>query len=1269
MTETTHTSDSEMDDPNKITDAASCLDYLKRREVFLYKMMNDPSHKAMLYFLEVLMNSDSPITVEQLAARFSHKTFSAEMRDACGGGSADGLREFLQRYPSLFNVKPNGQVTSVAIELPSLDSSNFDGLGSDQESCFSIKENSQKSMSEHVPPVSCSTSRNSSYTVNSNYSSKTCPSVSGVQKEYPYNRFYPNRKANSGNINTNHNSTYNNRLNSTSCLSLISDQSNGSSNLAQNYSDHSLGRKKTVNIINTTKYNSVTNNTTTTTTNISSSSTATTMTTMTNNDISDHQPSRAFPTTNASSTLRTKQSNIYQPPQLRNPEHAASLVLSPNCGLCSSTSNLPTTATTTHTTNNNNNSSSHNALLINNNIHHELPTRTNATCIHCPLIELTCHHHHHTHHCSTAHHHATSVHCHCTTSPLTATPSASLLHHIHHPTQTALRSPLTNYCNLPPMEKFILESEAVHFFQQKLMKRDERWIPIKSLAGHLSQASPEIRAIVGPQLEFRRFLLKHPHIFEVQGELVSVKDPFVSGFGLKKSRDRLSAIHASHSSSNLSNVTTQSYLPRNNTAYERNPRPKSLILPNMLNFGHLSDVVSGYYATTPAPPPQASSSSSSSSIQRNMHRRSAHFHFENPTKFSPNKSLIQSDSLISSEPGTPISSNPVFGCGSSRVQTEKLNVDKSTSHQSNGVSSTKQNTNSLLPSSGGVTTLNTLNSISLTMSANEYRTIMFLRKVLEKHGGAPGQSGLNLHELMQFLLNKAPETIQTTIGWTKIELEEFLSQHNLFFELKSMKTSLDNVTNDTTTTTPVSSSNISNNSDCSQIGQCQQQQQQSTDDVINVCNKRLNRMINIIITASKPFDVNGVRTLTNRCGRIFHVAKLWGIIDLGKHEHVFFDKSIFRHVDDLQKHFKVDEILYFNAVLAPRESRAKWRATHVWKECDRENVEKFGALTPMKKFNSLKNNHSKSLVHNIHNCYDSNTDQRHGQNALRSHELPTDGMNHAGNVGIPDVDAVDDDDDNTEMEEEIEDFIVESSINSKEKEELVKSNHQNHLINTDSDLDYALADDDDDEEIDDEDAEDDDDGVMNHENGRIMSSTITNDDSLNLPIDIKFISSEIEEEMERVLNLQSKHNRHKMHSQLLLLSSSNTKSSCTELYDSSHSTEFSHQTQSEPCCIKNNHTTTTTTNNNNSSSTGMVSSNNNNTDNNNGHNRHHSLVTSSTGCGTMKFTKTTTNHLSSSKEDSGTSSSLSEMSAVSIAVQTVSTGDIMATQLYHDNKV
>lgn len=291
----------------------------------------------------------------------------------------------------------------------------------------------------------------------------------------------------------------------------------------------------------------------------------------------------------------------------------------------------------------------------------------------------------------------------------------------------------------------------------------------------------------------------------------------------------------------------------------------------------------------------------------------------------------------------------------------------------------------------------------------------------------------------------------------------------------------------------------------------------------------------------------------------------------------------------------------------------------------------------MKKLNSLTNNHNKTLLHNMQNFYESDINKRNGHNKSRSREVAIGTMDHEGNVGTMETTISTAADDDTEVEEEIEDFIVETCTNNKERE-LVRSN-LNHLVDNDSDLEYALAGD---EEIEDEGDEP-------------FVSPIAHEEGLHLPIDIKFIPGEAEEEMQCVLNFQSKHNHNKSGIQPL----SNSKSSCLELYDSSHSTELCNQTQSEPCYIKSsgNHTIT------------MINNNDDNyiyNDKNNDHNRHHSLVTSSTESSTKPM-KNTLNHLS--KEDSGTSSSLSEMSGVSIAVQTVSTGDIMTTQLYHDNKV
>ena len=132
------------------------------------------------------------------------------------------------------------------------------------------------------------------------------------------------------------------------------------------------------------------------------------------------------------------------------------------------------------------------------------------------------------------------------------------------------------------------------------------------------------------------------------------------------------------------------------------------------------------------------------------------------------------------------------------------------------------------------------------------------------------------------------EAVRTTIGWTRAEQEDFLRKHSSIFVV-------------------------------------------SEEGRVSLVK---NAKLNVIITGSKPTST-AVRTLNGKKGNIFHVAKLWGIIDLGKHEHVFFDKSIMRRpVDDLTKFFKAGELLCFNAVLAPKSSRAKWRATHVWKELE-----------------------------------------------------------------------------------------------------------------------------------------------------------------------------------------------------------------------------------------------------------------------------------------------------------------------------------------------
>lgn len=67
-------------------------------------------------------------------------------------------------------------------------------------------------------------------------------------------------------------------------------------------------------------------------------------------------------------------------------------------------------------------------------------------------------------------------------------------------------------------------AQAVEYFSEKLAQYGEGTeVPIRSLLGHRSQASPEVRHVSGQHFhEFREFLLKHPDNFVVDDEKETV---------------------------------------------------------------------------------------------------------------------------------------------------------------------------------------------------------------------------------------------------------------------------------------------------------------------------------------------------------------------------------------------------------------------------------------------------------------------------------------------------------------------------------------------------------------------------------------------------------------------------------------------------------------------------------------------------------------------------------------------------------------------------
>lgn len=112
-----------------------------------------------------------------------------------------------------------------------------------------------------------------------------------------------------------------------------------------------------------------------------------------------------------------------------------------------------------------------------------------------------------------------------------------------------------------------------------------------------------------------------------------------------------------------------------------------------------------------------------------------------------------------------------------------------------------------------------------TMTANEYKAVMFIKSIIEKKGDMK-LAALTGH------FSQAPESLRNTIGWTKSDLSKFLADHGNIFTI-------------------------------------------TEDEVVSVIK---NARLNVIITGSRP-QVSPKPVVTARKGRIYHIAKLWGIID------------------------------------------------------------------------------------------------------------------------------------------------------------------------------------------------------------------------------------------------------------------------------------------------------------------------------------------------------------------------------------------------------
>jgi len=335
--------------------------------------------------------------------------------------------------------------------------------------------------------------------------------------------------------------------------------------------------------------------------------------------------------------------------------------------------------------------------------------------------------------------------------------------------------------NKPLMSAVEVELKAVGYFQDKLLKKGPV-MPVKSLAGHLSQAPLHMRNVVGPQTEFRNFLVKHKDIFVVtEDEMVTLTEDILN-------------------------------------------KPRSQATMNR--------------------------SESDSSLDSNTASKS-----------------VSKDSKSKPSP--------------------------------------------------------------ITMTASEYKTMKFLKELVERNEGRISLVGV----LSQ--VPDAADSIRNILSDSEAKLTSFVQKFpNIFVLVDDMvtlkKTKLNVIMAGsrpvTSPSNSVTDSSLSPPSDS-------HSESYNTSTSSNMTDSLERPSLSSQSSGYSHSSYSTHRTLSNHKGPVYHLAKLWGIIDLGRHEHVFFDRSILPDgYDDLVKNFKIGQILRFNAVRAARGSRARWRATHIWRD-------------------------------------------------------------------------------------------------------------------------------------------------------------------------------------------------------------------------------------------------------------------------------------------------------------------------------------------------
>ena len=175
-----------------------------------------------------------------------------------------------------------------------------------------------------------------------------------------------------------------------------------------------------------------------------------------------------------------------------------------------------------------------------------------------------------------------------------------------------------------------------------------------------------------------------------------------------------------------------------------------------------------------------------------------------------------------------------------------------------------------------------------TLPATDFSVILVLRRILRQ----AGEKGLHVAVVIKQLI-EFPYNVQKLIGLTRFELHSFVEIYKEFFDVLPLKPY-------------VTSQNDDEKQVDSKVG-CKI----PTSFCLRISSDALHMRSRLLdLPSTQCANGRDASKLEQHVGRVFRVAKSWGIIDLGDHVHVFFDKSIFRNVSDLQKVFQVGILFY-----------------------------------------------------------------------------------------------------------------------------------------------------------------------------------------------------------------------------------------------------------------------------------------------------------------------------------------------------------------------